>query len=82
MKFLYCNSSKYFRSKSIRNFCFFVNNENKIETRQVEIQYSNKDLAIIKDGLNEGDRVVVSDIVKLKDGLLVNPSEVDNQIKK
>ena len=63
-------------------FVFVVNNENKIETRQVEIQYSNKDLAIIKDGLNEGDRVVVSDIAKLKDGLLVNPSEVDNQIKK
>ena len=63
-------------------FVFVVNNENKIETRQVEIQYSNKDLAIIKDGLNEGDRVVVSDITKLKDGLLVNLSEVDNQIKK
>ena len=56
--------------------------ENKIETRQVEVQYSNKDLAIIKDGLNEGDRVVVSDITKLKDGLLVNPSILDNQIKK
>lgn len=63
-------------------FVFVVNNENKIETRQVEVQYSNKDLAIIKDGLNEGDRVVVSDITKLKDGLLVNLSEVDNQIKK
>lgn len=63
-------------------FVFVVNNEDKIETRQVEIQYSNKDLAIIKDGLNEGDRVVVSDIAKLKDGLLVNPSEIDNQIKK
>lgn len=63
-------------------FVFVVNNENKIETRQVEVQYSNKDLAIIKDGLNEGDRVVVSDITKLKDGLLVNPSILDNQIKK
>lgn len=63
-------------------FVFIVNNENKIETRQVEVQYSNKDLAIIKDGLNEGDRVVVSDITKLKDGLLVNPSISDNQIKK
>ena len=63
-------------------FVYVVNNENKIETRQVEIQYSNKDLAIIKDGLKEGDRVVVSDIAKLKDGLLVNPSEIVNQIKK
>ena len=34
-------------------FVYAVNNENKIETRQVEIQYSNKDLAITKDGLNE-----------------------------
>ena len=51
-------------------FVYVVNAENKLETRQVEIQYSNEDIAIIKSGLNEGDDVVVSDITKLGNGML------------
>ena len=62
-------------------FVYVVNTENKLETRQVEIQYSNEDIAIIKSGLNEGDNVVVSDITKLGNGILVNASVVENKIK-
>lgn len=63
-------------------FVYVVNKENKIETRQVTTQYSNNDLAMIKDGLQEGDKVVVSNITKLRDGILVNANEVENPIKK
>lgn len=62
-------------------FVYVVNTENKLETRQVEIQYSNEDIAIIKSGLNEGDNVVVSDITKLGNGILVNATVVENKIK-
>lgn len=62
-------------------FVYVVNTENKLETRQVEIQYSNEDIAIIKSGLNEGDNVVVSDITKLGNGMLVNATVVENKIK-
>lgn len=62
-------------------FIYVVNTENKLETRQVEIQYSNEDIAIIKSGLNEGDNVVVSDITKLGNGMLVNTTVVENKIK-
>lgn len=62
-------------------FVYVVNTENKLETRQVEIQYSNEDIAIIKSGLNEGDNVVVSDITKLGNGMLVNTTVVENKIK-
>lgn len=62
-------------------FVYVVNAENKLETRQVEIQYSNEDIAIIKSGLNEGDNVVVSDITKLGNGMLVNTTVVENKIK-
>ena len=62
-------------------FVYVVNTENKLETRQVEIQYSNEDIAIIKSGLNEGDNVVVSDITKLGNGMLVNATIVENKIK-
>ena len=64
------------------SFVYVVNAENKIQSKQVEIQYSNKDLAIIKSGLEEGDRVVVSDITKLRNNLLVNATVVENKIKK
>lgn len=62
-------------------FVYVVNAENKLETRQVEIQYSNEDIAIIKSGLNEGDDVVVSDITKLGNGIAVNSIVVENKIK-
>ncbi|RXJ85971.1 efflux RND transporter periplasmic adaptor subunit [Arcobacter cloacae] len=62
-------------------FVYVVNTENKLETRQVEIQYSNEDIAIIKSGLNEGDNVVVSDITKLGNGMVVNATVVENKIK-
>jgi RND family efflux transporter MFP subunit len=64
------------------SFVYVVNSENKIETKQVKIQYSNKDLVIIKSGLDEDDRVVVSNITKLRNDILVNATEVENQIKK
>ena len=48
----------------------------------VEQQSIKNDLAIIKSGLEEGDRVVVSDITKLRNNLLVNATVVENKIKK
>lgn len=61
-------------------FVFVVNNENKIETRQLEINYSNESLLIIKKGLEVGDKVIVSDITKLKDGMIVKTNTVSNPI--
>jgi len=65
----------------VGSFVYVVNAENKIETRQVSIQYSNNDLSMIKEGLKEGDKVIVSNITKLRDGILVNAKEVENPIK-
>ena len=64
------------------SFVYVVNAENKIQSKQVEIQYSNKDLAIIKSGLEEGDMVVVSDITKLRNNVLVNATVIENKIKR
>lgn len=65
----------------IGQFVYVVNTQNKIETRQIKTQYSNADLAIVIEGLKEGDKVVVSNITKLRDGVLVNANEVENPIK-
>lgn len=64
------------------SFVYVVNQNNRIKTRQIQTQYSNNDLVMIKSGLEEGDNVVVSDITKLRDNTLVNPTLVENPIKK
>jgi RND family efflux transporter MFP subunit len=63
------------------SFVYIVDQNNRIKTRQIETQYSNNDLVMIKSGLEEGDNVVVSNITKLRDNTLVNPTLVDNPIK-
>mgnify|MGYP001588012685 CR=1 FL=1 len=64
------------------SYVYIVNDENKLETRQVTVNYSNEDIAIIKEGLIENDRVVVSATNRLRDNQIVVASEVANPIKK
>jgi len=63
-------------------YVFIVNKNNEIETRQVKTNYSNNDLAIVSEGLVEGDRIVVGTINALHMGIKVSATEVDNPIKK
>lgn len=63
------------------SYVLVVNENNKIETRQLKLNYSNKDLIIISKGLKEGDKVIVSDITKLKNGVTAETTEVANPIK-
>lgn len=62
-------------------YVLVVNKENKIETKQIELNYSNSDLIIISKGLEEGDKVIVSDITKLRNNLSVETTEVKNPIE-
>lgn len=62
-------------------YVLVVNEQNKIETRQLELNYSNNDLVIISGGLQEGDKVIVSDITKLRNGMSVEATQVANPIK-
>lgn len=63
-------------------FVYTVDTNNKIQKRQVKVEYSNKDLAIIKSGLQENDKVIVSATNRLKENQEVQASEVANPIKK
>lgn len=62
-------------------FVYVVSNENKIKKIKVDVEYSNKDLAVIKSGLNVGDKVIVSAINKLQNNQEVTAIEVENPIK-
>jgi len=63
-------------------FVYVVNAKNEIEIKQIKQRYANNSLAIISNGLQEGDRVVVGTVNALRDGIKVVPSEVNNPIKK
>ena len=63
-------------------FVYAVDENNKVQKRQVEVEYSNKDLAIKKSGLNAGDKVITSATNRLQENQEVVASEVANPIKK
>lgn len=63
-------------------FLYTVDSNNKIQKRQVEVEYSNEDLAILKSGIQEGDKVVVSATNRLQENQEVQANEVANPIKK
>jgi RND family efflux transporter MFP subunit len=56
---------------------FVVTPNNTIAIRAIQIGLQNADAAEVKSGLNEGDRVVVSDRASLKDGAAVQPHAVE-----
>jgi len=63
------------------SYVYIVNDQNKLETRQVEIGYSSKNILIIKKiSLKEGDKVVVSPLRKLRKGMDVTTEEVGNPV--
>ncbi|MFT5661700.1 MAG: RND family efflux transporter MFP subunit [Sulfurimonas sp.] len=64
------------------SFVYVVNANNKIETKQIKLKYSNTSLAIVESGLQEGDKMIVSNITRLRNNLLVNAKTVENPIKK
>ncbi len=52
---------------------FVVTDENKIETRQIEVAYSIGQQYMVKSGLKAGERIVLDGIEKVRPGMTVNP---------
>ena len=51
---------------------FVVDEESRLRRRPVKIMFSQFDISVIEDGIEPGDRVVVSDIVPAVDGMLLD----------
>jgi len=63
-------------------YVWVVDTNSTLEKREVKVSYSNNDLAIIKKGLKEGDRVVVGVVNGLSAGRKVIAKDVANPIEK
>ncbi|WP_111707060.1 efflux RND transporter periplasmic adaptor subunit [Lutibacter citreus] len=56
-----------------KKFVYLVNKENKVESREVTVNQSINNDFIVKNGLIEGETFVVEGLIKLKDGMQINP---------
>ncbi len=52
---------------------FYVNPENKIESRQVEISESLGEFYVISKGLKEGDKIILEGLQKVRPGMEIMP---------
>jgi membrane fusion protein, multidrug efflux system len=57
---------------------YVINNENRLEIRPVEIAFPQTNFAVIKSGLKDSERIVVSDPIPAIAGMLVVPTQDDD----
>jgi len=58
------------------SFVYVADKNNTIKRADVETDYTSKYYVSIKEGLKDGDRVIISALVKLKEGRKVIPTDV------
>jgi multidrug efflux pump subunit AcrA (membrane-fusion protein) len=56
---------------------YVVGKENTLSIRPVQINYSQGQLVVIKDGLEEGDKIITSDLVPVIEGIKLELIESD-----
>jgi multidrug efflux pump subunit AcrA (membrane-fusion protein) len=65
------------------NRVYVVSEENTLSIRPVHISYSQGQLVVIKAGLKEGDKIIISDLVPVIEGIkleLLESDEFQNEI--
>ena len=60
---------------------FVVDKDSRLRRRAVSILFSQGDISVIEEGLKQGERIVVSDLVPAVDGMLLEV-EVDEALSK
>jgi membrane fusion protein (multidrug efflux system) len=58
------------------SYVYVVGEGNKVEQRRVELGQSTPALALVVDGLKEGERVVADGIQRVRPGAVVNPTPI------
>jgi multidrug efflux system membrane fusion protein len=59
------------------NYLYVVNDQNQVERRNVTLGTEQEGLTVISEGLNAGDRVIVSGLQHVRPGMVVNPNLED-----
>ncbi|MEH6458030.1 MAG: HlyD family efflux transporter periplasmic adaptor subunit [Cocleimonas sp.] len=57
---------------------YTVSKDNTLDIKPVEILYAQGELLVIKTGISDGEKIVISDLVPVIQGLKLNPIESEN----
>jgi multidrug efflux pump subunit AcrA (membrane-fusion protein) len=58
---------------------FVVDEENRLRRRNVKVLFSQFDISVIEEGLQPGERIVVSDLIPAVDGMLLQV-QIDEEL--
>ena len=61
------------------NYVFVVGPDNKVERRPIQLGQSTATMAVIADGLKQGESVIVEGLQRARPGILVKPGPVGPQ---
>ncbi|WP_297440434.1 efflux RND transporter periplasmic adaptor subunit [Sulfurimonas sp.] len=60
-------------------YVYTLTKDNKLKRSYIKTDYSNRYYVSVSEGLKDGDRVVVSSLIKLKEKMSVNPTDVTQE---
>ena len=61
------------------SYVYRLNDKNEVEIANIKTgQTVNKEYWTVNEGLEQGDRVVVNNLLKVRPGMVVNPMVIDN----
>ena len=64
---------------------YMANSENRLEIRPVDIQLIQGDLVVIRSGINQGERVIITDLIPVIEGMplqITTASDFETEMKK
>ena len=64
---------------------YIANSDNRLEIRPVDIQLIQGDLVVIRSGINQGERVIITDLIPVIEGMplqITTASDFANEMKK
>ena len=64
---------------------YIANNENRLEIRSVEVLLIQGDLMVISSGIDQGERVIITDLIPVIEGMplqVINATEFEKEMKK
>lgn len=63
---------------------YVMNSQNRLETKKIDVLFSQNGASVVKGDLNEGDKIIVSDLIPAVDGMLligINDPSLSQSVK-
>lgn len=60
---------------------YLADEDDRLERREVSVAWTQNDLAVIRDGLKPGDKLILDDVVPAIDGTPLNPKRDDDALE-